>query len=410
MTSTDELPREIEVQQLPGNGIRYVFPRRQFTSVGMIGTIMIFVGLAGLVFIAYWASEFVGGLQRLLGPAGFLSVLVTIPFVIGAASSIGIGLAFLFGHAEIEAIDGKVRSIERVGRFHWTRSRKAADIRRLVVDSKSSENDAQPPARANAIASVEAFQLKAELANGKIVWLLIGYPRDWLLPLARRLAVQCDASRNDPGEPATMIDVVDIAPGEPGEDDRWEQPADSEIVFEPLPGGLTLNVPAPGIRRGSAGLFTFGLVWCGALAIITGVVALSSFQGQNQDGWFGFAAFLAMFWTVGIGVLLMAISMGRRSAGFAIVDGKLMILQISPFGSKSNEWRLEELQSVRIGPSGMEVNNVPVMELQIVPLEGRPFGMLRGRDVGEIEWVATLLRAAVRSAKTGPDETDEKSH
>jgi hypothetical protein len=52
----------------------------------------------------------------------------------------------------------------------------------------------------------------------------------------------------------------------------------------------------------------------------------------------------------------------------------------------------------------MEVNDVPVLQMQIVSHNGQSYGLLTGRDVAELEWMATLLRQAVRPEPVAADE------
>jgi len=399
MSAADDLPPEIEVDSPHGVGVRYRFPRRQFAGLKVASLVAMLVGLFGLGFMAFWVCGFAGGFAQAFGPLGLLSGLLAIPGFIGASAAIGLGLALRFGHAEIEVSDGIVRAIERVGPFRWTRRRSAADIRRFVVDLEKPGGKPASAAQPGKTSRLDLFVLQANLANGKAVWLAFAYPREWLLAVAHRLAVDCHAAQEALGESSAEIQVVDVPAVEPGEVDRLEQPQGSQVIYEPLPGGMTLNVPARGIWRGSGGLFSFSLLWLGFMTVFTSMAVEAFLNGNAQQGsMIAFAVIVPLFWAVGVLMLLAAIHMGRRRAGLAVANGQLMILQKGPFGSKTSQWELTALQTVRVGPSKMEVNDRPVMELQIVPHEGQPFGMFAGRDVPEIEWIATLLRAAVREA------------
>jgi hypothetical protein len=48
-----------------------------------------------------------------------------------------------------------------------------------------------------------------------------------------------------------------------------------------------------------------------------------------------------------------------------------------------------------LGRSGMEVNDKPVMELQIVCKDGKKVGFLSQRNEGELLWIAAVLRQAL---------------
>ena len=83
------------------------------------------------------------------------------------------------------------------------------------------------------------------------------------------------------------------------------------MVYEPFVTGLTLNVPARGIWRGSAGLFVFSLIWCGFMVVFTGAMvflaawapvrepqAISEWitYGQSSPSWRSFQYFGQLEW------------------------------------------------------------------------------------------------------------------
>jgi hypothetical protein len=65
------------------------------------------------------------------------------------------------------------------------------------------------------------------------------------------------------------------------------------------------------------------------------------------------------------------------------------------FGTKQLEWRRDEIAAIRADTSGMEVNNRPVIELQIHPLSGKKVGLLAGRKEEELRWMATRVGRAL---------------
>ena len=106
-------------------------------------------------------------------------------------------------------------------------------------------------------------------------------------------------------------------------------------------------------------------------------------------------AILSIFWLVGIGVLLGSINMGRRQAAIAVTGGTVMVIQTGLFGSKQREWQPGDVGAVRAGPSGMTVNDKPVLELQIIDAARRKMGLLAGRRDDELRWLAYELRLAL---------------
>jgi hypothetical protein len=141
------------------------------------------------------------------------------------------------------------------------------------------------------------------------------------------------------------------------------------------------------------GLFFGALVWCVVLAVITTVILL---PGTKVEGplWLIVLVMLG-FWAIGLGLLAGAINLGRRTARLTVEGGRLRIETVGLFGAKQQEWSRGEIAAIRADASGMEVNHRPVIELQIHPVTGKKVGLLGGRDVAELRWLATRLRRAL---------------
>jgi hypothetical protein len=179
-------------------------------------------------------------------------------------------------------------------------------------------------------------------------------------------------------------------------------PAKSPITIERFADGLTIQVPPAGLWGGTKGLFFFALVWNGFMAIFTPLMIAGFLAGNDakQDGSIWIAIlFLSVFWLVGVGLLLGSLNMARRGAALAVTGGTLMVLQTGLFGSKQRDWPPGDLEAVRAGPSGMTVNDVPVLELQIFDGGGNKFGLLAGRSDEELEWLAYELRQALGASE-----------
>src|SRR5262249_18306319 len=142
------------------------------------------------------------------------------------------------------------------------------------------------------------------------------------------------------------------------------------------------------------------LFWNGFIAVFTTVVVgvlLFGNPGPGAD--FSvlaiFGSVMVLFWAVGAGLMLGALHMGRRQAVLAVVGDRLLALQSGPLGAKRREWRRKELGRVAVGPSGMTVNDSPILELQVHARDGTKLGLLAGRDADELYWIATRLRRAL---------------
>ena len=181
------------------------------------------------------------------------------------------------------------------------------------------------------------------------------------------------------------------------------QPADSSVKIERFPDGVTIEVPPAGLWRGSSGLFGFAVLWNGIIGVISiGLLGalLGGKKAQGNEAIWVFPLFLSLFWLVGIGILLAAINMGRRRAALAVTGGMLMVVQTGLFGSKQRDWPPDDLEDIRVGPSGMTVNDEPVLQLQIIDGGGNKFGLLTGRNPDELRWLAAELHAALPTVRT----------
>src|SRR5262245_6673640 len=174
-------------------------------------------------------------------------------------------------------------------------------------------------------------------------------------------------------------------------------PAGSQITIERFPDGLTIQIPPAGLWRGTHGFFAIALIWNAIIGFITLImlgVLLGSDAKKEKAVW-AIPAFLSIFWLVGIGLLLGSLNMGRRRAAIAVTGGTLMIIQTGLFGSKQRDWPAGEVEAVCAGPSGMTVNDIPVLELQIFDGGANKFGLLAGRSDAELHWLANELRSAL---------------
>jgi hypothetical protein len=232
--------------------------------------------------------------------------------------------------------------------------------------------------------------LRAEFKDAKSLLMAPGYPQSWLRlvaeDIARRRPETGDVS--DPEAESTKVQVIEADRTDPNVAEIPNQPAGSKVIVEQQPQSVVLTIPPAGLWRGSRGLFAFALFWLGFMVVFTGFVL---FVGPG-DGLVIFLVFIVLFWGVGISLLLGAINMGRRKAVLAVVDGTLMIYQTGLFRAKRHEWSKDQVEAIRTGPSGMEVNEVPVLELQIISSKGKKVGLLAGRDWDELRWIATVLR------------------
>jgi len=229
------------------------------------------------------------------------------------------------------------------------------------------------------------------------------YTSDRQPRFAAGLAAAYDAAMNDKpkgeGEFADegWSEVDDDLPGELAAPAK--QPAGTAITIERFQDGVTIQVPPAGLWKGTRGLFAFAVLWIGFMAPFTLCMGGAILGGQqvqkgNEAVWV-LPLLLSVFWSVGIILLLVALNMGKRRAALAVTGGSLMVLQTGLFGTKQRAWGPGEVDSIRAAPSGMEVNEVAILELQIDGSGGK-FRLLAGRTDAELERIARELRRALR--------------
>jgi hypothetical protein len=180
--------------------------------------------------------------------------------------------------------------------------------------------------------------------------------------------------------------------------ERGEQPAGSDVVMEQSAGSVTLRVPPTGIWRSNKASLLAGIIWCSTFAVGNFFLLTSGVLPRDIPvPMLLFAGiFDLIFSAAGLIAIGQAVYLGRREAVLALVGDELMVLQTSPLGSKRNQWHRAEVADVGVGMGQMVMNNQPTIELQVLPRSGAPVGLLTGRDAAELEWIATVLRRALR--------------
>jgi hypothetical protein len=367
-----------------GGNPRFDFPTRplgwgKLAGVFPLGFGLLFVWMPGKM---AWHS-----IQKLFeGDSNVGNVIFGIfplVFVVAGCLPLGIGLLILFGRCRVEWRDGRLWAAEILGPFRWTRRMPQARVSRLEIAAASSKSANSPPRQFDNCSGLAAI-----FEDGKKKILVLGYPKAWLLAIAGELKNYVGGSAFSA---ATQVEVVESLIEDQKHDDVLRQPADSRVQVEERGEDVRLFVPPAGIWRGAKGYFIFGLLWCSFMVFVTVTMFSSGFKGSITATIF----FEAGFWLVGIGVILLAIHMGKREATLSTEGGRLRIETKGLFGTKQWEWSRAEIAAIRADASGMEVNERPVIELQIHPRTGKKVGVLSGNKEEELRWMATRLRRAL---------------
>jgi hypothetical protein len=404
------LPNHVSTQRTV-DGMLYRLPKRTLVQTRSAGWVLVGFGAAATAFMIFWMWGPLSTAFESEGPIQWFTLMFGLLGLPGLAVGLGmlvLGLAMATDALRSEILVGRdtLSAIEWVGPIPWKRTRKLADIERLVLTrarTRTREDVPPPPA-----AGKDLQAIRAEGAAIKPMLIAAGYPR----PLLESLAQQVSAAVES-GRPARLfvdhapdrIQVVDEAPPEPagGADETVPpQPSESQAVLEQRPTGISLVIPSLGLGKGSKGLFVMSILW---LVLCLGVFGAAGYGMLNEEepdlkGILIMGAFALVFIGVGVAMLLSAVHLGLGQAALVTHHDELLIKRVSPLQTREYRFLASELAAIRVGPNGMEVNDVPVMELQIHPKVGKKVGLLSQLDDAELEWIAAILRRTLGVPRT----------
>lgn len=388
---TPILPPEIKVIRDSLSVTRYVLPRRNLGSAKKVGWVPFGIGVFIVIFMIGWMSGPIGSGLHEQGVGRWLSIgfgLLGLPGLAFGLAAVALGVVILTNgsHAEIAVGDGVICAIERIGGFPVRRKRFVTQLVRLVLQKGGLTVTDKNRGTTTTFARDQAL-LMAVTDSGKRFWLVPGYPYEMLRPLADTLAASLalgTAGDHETGR-ATGVEVVECEAGSELPAADIPRPAETDITCQEQPHGLAISIPPRGLWKGSQGLFFFSLMWNGFMVVFTALMVKSRPPLPVY-------AFTLAFWAIGLVMLGVAINMARRKVLIAVVNNVLAYRVIGPFGTREQTVSLEAIETIRVGPSGMEVNDRPLMELQIIPRGGKKIGMLSNRSDAEREWLACVLR------------------
>jgi len=404
---TSHLPSAIQCIQTP-NGVLYELPRRQIGCLRFLALPMILVGIvfigAGLYPLLIESGLADWALRRTGKPFSPFHLLLGLAFVGVGTFPIYFGWLLAGGYSTIELQDDRLIATQRHGLVCWRRTIPVSAIKRFQV--KSSDISESQLAVDSALSA-----LNVVLADGKLKNLAWGYPKTMLKALATHLTEEYvhlyGAPLLDQVDPAAMVEertlgqnrlpetALDGDGTDHDENTIPPLPAESTIRLEEHDAGLTITIPPVGIRKGAKGLFGFAIFWNVFMAVFT---ALWFGSGGIKAGWelVIISGFLLVFWSVGIGTLLSSINAGRRQAILDVVGDTLLITERNLFKTRQTEIPRDNIQSIRMGPSGTEINDTPIMNLQIRLKKGKKIGVLSQLTNDELAWIAAILRHALK--------------
>lgn len=311
-------------------------------------------------------------------------------FVIAGTIPIAAGLFLWIGKAELRLTASELIDIERCGFLRWSWKCDRFSIEKVVLNvSKSRKKRTDSDGKSS---SGLTF-LTVQKTNGKPIIMGIGYPPEILEPVAAKLMQAIFDLSEAPEVEVQDLETYTDELGNPNfhgsSDFPVSKPANSDIELVDHPGGIALKVPPSGIWKGSKGLMLFSGCWS-AFSTVFFVVLLGVAIGGEDVPLFAFG-FIGLFVLIGVGIGLCAVNMGVRKAMIAFDGDRFKLVHKNLFRERREDWGLEEIDRFQIGPSGMEVNDVPVMCMFIHFTDGTKEKFFSSRTNEEIHWMADVF-------------------
>jgi hypothetical protein len=374
--SPTEMPPEIVVTERDDDDITFAFPPRQIGFLRLAGLIPLVFSVAILGFIVKIG---IGNLpaNRPMRPEDYFMVGLGVAIGSSAYYPIWLGLSILGGRRDVTIRGGKLRVTERVGFLWRTKRWPLKDITRVEIVGLSPTT---VPKEGTLLSRLDA--LAGVLPLGKRFMIAPAYPRRLLAPVAAEIARRCNLKFSDrpPVEVATLVQASPVDRWNPGAAPR---PSNSKAVVDEYPEGVTITLPPVGYKSVGGAMLLAGVLIAGFMAWL---IAVTDAVPAPVRGIFAFVGF------IGLLAAIHGARIARRRVVIAVVGSRLLILQTGLVRSKERQWDAGDLAAIRVDKSGIEVNEEPVPELQIVLLGGLKFGLLAGRNVAEITWIAADLR------------------
>jgi hypothetical protein len=178
-----------------------------------------------------------------------------------------------------------------------------------------------------------------------------------------------------------------------------DAPRGCSAMIEQLDDGMALHFPPLGWK--AAGIFP--LIWTGVwnlftipfaigFYILAATKGVESFCNPPSQWWL---LFPLPFLLIGLLSVWWLRRLAQRGAVIVVDSEKLRIASIGVFKSRQKERIREEVVDVVAGPSSIEINEEPVLELQFRFKDGKQFCLLAGRGDADLKWAASVLRQAL---------------
>ena len=396
-------------------GQRIKLPDRDVGEASVFGWVLIVFGSVGVLFMLAWISgpasegikmvlkgQWFGCLLIAFGMLGLGGLFVAIKIIAG-------GLAVVRNRVgcEIRITNKHLISREKFGWFSHSfkveqKKIESLFLRPMLIDEQDDQGDSLPPDWIAKRLPDNCYAIATKARKGTLI--AAGYPAKTLLSAANIVKDELDRNRVglvsvvehtenlvSLGKSQTIQQPISIVQQSAEEIAAVpvELPADSSLEIVDQGDATVYRLPEKGIWKGSFGLMFFAMIWNGFMALVSFVLLFGN--GKLEGELWVMVLMMVLFWAVGIGLLVGAIYLGRRSALIGVKEGLLFIERKSIFGTKWTDFEPGKVASIHVGPGTMEVNDKPVMELKIEPVGQETIGLLSQLEDDELHWLAQQL-------------------
>gem|GEM_PF-3374194 len=389
-------------------GVRYVLPPRRVPhqrpiGLGIVGVCLAILAIVVLISRGLWWASLTGLVGGGAPTPGLAMLLIPAVAALLMARGVRFGVLVAFGHSEIEVSARRVAGVHRFGPIRRRRSVRADTIERVIVEPGLGDRAGKPEdAPGRGLANLVVERVHADEDERKMA-LTHAYPRATIDALAaaigKRLSLPVAVE-----EPQSLRERHDRprAGEDPGAR-RVPRPRRATGELVETAEGISVTLPPMGFFRGSKGLGSFSLLWLGFVTIF------STFWGVSMAGKGASAVdifpllIVGVFWLVGFGMFYGAARSGRRRGLIDVAGRDLVITRQSIGKPRVDGWNAAEIDRVTAGPSGTEINDKPVLELQVHLTGGGKRGFFPERRDDELRWLAGEIGHALG---LGADRSD----
>lgn len=382
-------------------GVRLVLPPRRVRhqraiGLGIAGVCVGVIALAALFSVGWWWTPMKSLLQGGAPRPGLIGLLIPALAMLVVARGVRFGLLIAFGHAEVEIDHRRVAGIQRCGPVRTRVSVPIGTIERVIVEPGLGARKGKPDTAFGKDLANLVLDRSHNDPDKRKVGLAHAYPRALIDALAADLGdrLSLPVVVEEPERLADRLDRRKTGAGVSAPH-RVPRPKRATGALSRTEHGISVVLPAMGYFKGSKGLGSFSLLWLGFIAIFTAFWIASMFgSGGSLVDVFPLLI-CGLFWLVGFGMVYGAARSGRRR-GLIDATGRELVITRQSIGKPRVEgWNTEEIARVVIGPSGTEINDKPVMELQVHLSDGSKRGFFPERRDDELRWLAGEIAHAM---------------